>query len=282
MEPIFLIHNAARHYCLNGIANWKKRYAELCATGGNQVTKSDGSWEYTAEAYAIFPRYEVLEAILAEIETFSPTDFRSISEASALLAAAADTAETQFTRFDNEIALVSANDERRNFRTLVNSIRLDQCVKLPILPFRRVLTEQQHKQLHYALRSVWGNWYGGCADSKSPPANTTLHIAAMADPNSYTNLRTALIDHGINRVFELREWGCGYELAVELGGFTYTGAEGFWTAGDLSWMVYASHESSITFGGSWLIEQMRAALPSFNVYIYKGWDIAAYGIENGQ
>ena len=47
-------------------------------------------------------------------------------------------------------------------------------------------------------------------------------------------------------------------------------------SGTMNWMVYASHESSITFGGSWLIEGMRRCLPLFDKYLYRGWDLAAY------
>ncbi len=77
-------------------------------------------------------------------------------------------------------------------------------------------------------------------------------------------------------IFKLREHGDGYEIPVERAGLTYNGAKGFWTSHDLDWPVYASHESSITFGSHWLVEKMRAALPEFDRYIYKGWDRAAY------
>jgi hypothetical protein len=88
MDPIFLIHNAARHYCIDGFARWSQRYKELCTAGGNQVTESDGSWTYTVEAHGIFPRYQVLQAILAEIEGFIPADFKSVDEVRTILAAA--------------------------------------------------------------------------------------------------------------------------------------------------------------------------------------------------
>lgn len=276
MDPIFLIHNASRRFCIDGIAKWSERYKELCSTGGNQISKSDGSWTYTDEAYGIFPRYQVLKAILAEIEGFTPLDFKSVSEVRTMLATAADTAQDDFTQFDNEIAVAAVKGERGCVRTFILEIDPDQCAKIPALPFRRVLTEQDHKDLHSAFRAKWGTWYGGCADAQFLSETVTLHDAAMDDPNAYKNLHDAIHDQGINRVFELREWGSGYELDLELAGFTYTGAEGFWTSKDLNWMVYASHESSITFGGTWLVERMRSALPSFDRYIYKGWDLSAY------
>jgi len=67
-----------------------------------------------------------------------------------------------------------------------------------------------------------------------------------------------------------------YELDLVCASFTYNGAEGFWTQPDMSWMVQASHESSITFGGEWLLQAMKAALPEFDRYIYRGWDDTLY------
>lgn len=275
MDPIFLIHNAARHYCIEGIAKWSKQHEELCAARGDQVIRCDGSWKYTKDAYRVFPRYQVLMAILSEVERFIPADFKTESDARALLSTAAGTAESVFTKSDNEIAIDAMDEERAQFRKFIGSIELDACAALSPLPFRRVLAKEEHDALHSAFRAKWGNWYGGCAES-DPSDCVTLHVAAMDDPDSYSKLRKALIDRGITRVFELRESGNGYELDVEAAGFLYTGDEGFWTSGDLSWMVYASHESSITFGATWLVNQMRSALPGFERYIYKGWDLAAY------
>ena len=276
MDPIFLIHNAARHFCRDGIAKWSEEYKKLCSTGGHQIAKRDGGWTYTTEAYRIFPRYQVLQAILVEIEGFTPTDFKSVDEARSLIAVASETAENDCTQFDNPIAVAAVRDERGGVRTFIHSIEVDECAKFPPLPFRRGLGELEHERLHAAFAVKWGHWYGGCTDFKFLPSNVTLHIAAMDDPNSYVRLRQGLSDHGISRVFELREYGCGYELDVEVAGFTYNGAEGIWACSDLTWMIYCSHESSITFGGSWLIERMRAALPGFDRFIYKGWDLAAY------
>ena len=98
----------------------------------------------------------------------------------------------------------------------------------------------------------------------------------MCDSESYAKLSRILGDRGIARLFELREWGNGYELDLELASFTYTGAEGFWKSSDPSWMIYASHESSITFGGDWLIESVLLILPEFERYLYKGWDPKLY------
>ena len=98
----------------------------------------------------------------------------------------------------------------------------------------------------------------------------------METPAAYKCLRESIARTGVTRLLELREWGESAELDLEIASFLYNGAEGFWTTPDVAWMVYASHESSITFGGEWLIAAMRAVLPTFDKFVYKGWDLAAY------
>ena len=76
----------------------------------------------------------------------------------------------------------------------------------------------------------------------------TLHVEAMRQSESYERLRDVLIERSIRRVFELREYGDGFEIETDIATFAYDGAEGFWTGGDFGWLIYASHELSITFG----------------------------------
>lgn len=98
----------------------------------------------------------------------------------------------------------------------------------------------------------------------------------MATADDYNHVRAALASHGITRLFELREHGCGYEVDLGWANFAYNGAEGFWGEQNFGWMVQASHENSITFGGAWLVQAMRESLPKFEKFIYKGWDISKY------
>ena len=51
------------------------------------------------------------------------------------------------------------------------------------------------------------------------------------------------------------------ELAVEDLNPKYTGEEGSWSAPPWDRVLYASHESSITVGGQWLIEVVQSAWP---------------------
>jgi hypothetical protein len=279
MNPIEVLHNAARHCCTEQSAHWHREYAQLAAAGRERTTIRSGNGEYTKEAYGIFPRYQVLAAILGEVERFVPADFRSLEESRSLLALAGETAESQFTKYQNPVAVQAVQDERRRFVEFIRSADVHRLAGLPLLPFRRALVETEHCQLHASFRRRWGSWYGGFVDPANYPIEAvTLHVAAMDTPDAYDNLRCILRDQGIKRLLELREWGEGHELETADATFTYNGAEGFWTSGEMGWMIYASHESSITFGSPWLIDGMRRCLPSFDGYLYRGWDLTVYEI----
>jgi hypothetical protein len=277
MDDVAVLHHAARQFCIDRSKDWREAYASLTGEGRGRTMLLDGSLGYSVEALNLFPRIHVADAILAEVEQFTPADFASLSNARQLLAAAADTAESELTRFADDVARVAAADERQRFAAYIGGVD-PSTISLQPLPFRRSLGTVEHQRWHTALQSRWGRWYGGCATCRPPGAETaTVHVSAMDVSDSYALLASGLVQAGNERIIELREYGHGYEVATDVVGFKYTGAEGFWTSADLSWLVYASHEASITFGGRWLIERMRAILPEFERYIYKGYELSRYG-----
>jgi hypothetical protein len=277
VDPIEALHHAARQYCIEHAAIWHKRYSELGATGRSTVPIPGAKSTYSEEAYDIFPRYQTLAAIQNEVERFLPADFNSLAEARLMLALAGETAQSLFTQQTDATAIAADADERRQFASFICSVDESRLSQQQRLPYRRVPGTGEHKKLHNAVTEKWGQWYGGCCDDRFANSQVvTLHDAAMDHPDSYPRLRASLREHGVAHVLELREYGDGYEIPVESADFTYNGAEGFWMSDNLDWLVYASHESSITFASTWLVEKMRAALPEFERYIYKGWDRAAY------
>lgn len=277
MDAIEVLHNAARRFCGEQYEEWVRRYAELSAGRGEGMTLRAGTMDYSDEAWGLFPRYNVWDAIRSDVERFVPADFRSLDELRAMLEAAGETARNSFTDFKHPIAVRAGAEERARFVDFARTADVAGLAGLPRLPFRRVLGQAEHGELHAAFVRRWGRWYGGEVDGPGVrPEAVTIHVEAMEAPGAYDHLRGVLRGRGVGRLLELREWGDGYELDTETAGFTYTGAEGFWTAREMEWMVYASHESSITFGGAWLAGTMRAALREFDRYLYRGWDLAAY------
>ena len=84
-------------------------------------------------------------------------------------------------------------------------------------------------------------------------------------------VRDILLRHGIERLWELRKFqgedDPEYELSITLLEPYYNGTEGYWSSGDLDWLLYASHEDSLTVAG-WLLPELQARWPSWQTH---GW-----------
>jgi hypothetical protein len=85
----------------------------------------------------------------------------------------------------------------------------------------------------------------------------------------HEKVRQILISHSLLAVYELREGGTGEMVAVEDLEFYYSSLEGYWTFSDYSWLIYASHESSITFAGVWLLDEIKKAWPNWKNCVYR-------------
>jgi hypothetical protein len=95
------LHTAARRYSQERAVLWQQRYSQLSQAGRDQF-EGKGSRRYSEEALAIFPRYNVLDAILTEVERFVPNDFRTLEEAREILILSGRTAESLLTKAPQE------------------------------------------------------------------------------------------------------------------------------------------------------------------------------------
>lgn len=74
----------------------------------------------------------------------------------------------------------------------------------------------------------------------------------------------------MSRVWELRELETDTNKEIDLALLepVYTGAEGYWTDASLDWLVYASHESSVTVAGERLLPELRRRWPDWRRHLY--------------
>ena len=49
------------------------------------------------------------------------------------------------------------------------------------------------------------------------------------------------------------------------------GREALWTSERMDWVLRASHESSVTLGGSWLIGLVKQHWPEWQDHLYRGF-----------
>lgn len=269
METGVAVHTLARRYCQERYTHWAERYAGIVQRGRDR--ESDG-YHYTPEALATFPRYNILNAIRIELERIDSAELRDFDAAKELVARAGETANDDFTRKPiGEIEQLALAEERAAFCGYVRSLSPADLGTVEPLPFRRVLPADESKAVWARLRERWHipacYWY--------PLADCVLPGLAAFDASAFSEgappdrLQVVLGRRGVGRVWELREYGPEYEQEVSLFDPHYNGAEGYWSSGALDWIVYASHESSVTIGG-WLLDEVKVLWPAWQTHLWRG------------
>ena len=185
---------------------------------------------------------------------------------------AGETANHHFTRKPiGEIDQRATAEERTAFCDFIRGLSHSDMSAVEPLPFRRVFAADESEAVWARLRERWqipaGYWY--------PLANCTLAGVVAFDAAAFNEgapadrLQGILQRRGVERVWELREYGPDYEQEVSLFNPHYNGAEGYWSSGALDWIVYASHESSVTVGG-WLLGEVQALWPGWQARLWRG------------
>ena len=153
------LHTAIRRYCINRHHYWTENYQKLNAA------EKGFSFEngYSNEALATFPRYNVLNAILTEIERHRPTDFSSYEEAKEFFILAIKEAQDIFTKPSNgEIQNRVMNEERELLCKHISQLRDEDLSIIEPLYYRRVLSQAESNEISAKLKTIWnvdGYWY---------------------------------------------------------------------------------------------------------------------------
>jgi len=259
------LHSAARQYCEERHTFWMDEYSKICKAGRARVGRS-----YTKEALSVFPRYNVLSAILEEIERFVPEDFSDLNEARSLIAESGRTAKSSFTEPPHGKTEKQVMDEERaSFIRYISEISEKSLESIQSLPFRKVLSAKESTEKWNLIKDAWevpkGCWYP-LTDKK--PSNMEAFQDEYFERNiSNDTLISFFKNRGITRFWELREYGAEYEMAIEIFEPYYNGAEGFWTSSSLDWIMYCSHESSVSIGG-WLLDAVKQNWPDWEKYLW--------------
>ena len=261
------LQTAARRYCIGRNQFWWDVYAK-------QADRKIGE-DNSPEAYAAFPRYNVLNAILEDVETITTADYHSIQELKDLLVISGVSAQAMLTNPPpNAIASDAMDEERRMFFEFIQGITREQLRIVEPLFYRRRLREIEADPIKSAFVQRWGANGKCCYPLTKEPAEKVraFNVAVFEEHVGYEGLRSMLLDHGIQRLWELREFGPCFEIEVEHMDPTYTGAEGYWSSGSFDWMIYASHEDSLTFGG-WVLTSIKDEWPAWREHLFSSpWD----------
>ncbi|MER7279454.1 hypothetical protein ABT369_33940 [Dactylosporangium sp. NPDC000244] len=247
MDPTTL-HWASRRYLTTRYGGLLSAYGRLPNSG-----RQANGYDYTTEAKRIFPRYNVVDAMLMEVERPDPDRLPAVDVVAGLLVAAAERAHSPFTKppYD-EVEAQAVADERRRFAAKVRQWSAQPDFRAGPVPYRRVLTPEESSAWRTSLQRRWGVqqglWYP-LLSGPVPHGVLVLTGASMWEDDGVEAVRRVLRALGRPRVVELREDGVAYLLDVEIVAPRYTTLEGFWTDEQHDWIAYASHEGTVAFGG---------------------------------
>lgn len=185
--------------------------------------------------------------MLIEIERFVPTDFLSVEEMREMLCLAV-----------SNVAAEGMAEKQAVTRFLEFLKDLEPSQPVELLPYRRVLGQLEERRLVQALEARWGRWYGGDCDrahSNDVVSIDQTETSIFEEPGSYDRMRevVARLENGA-RLYEINEWGPSYEQDVACSSFCKS--ESFCFPPGCDWMVYSSHESSLTLAGGALLQAL--------------------------
>ena len=195
-----------------------------------------------------------MSAILTDVEQLDPDALPEFAELTELLILSGHTAQSIFTeKPSSKIEATAIADERQRFADAISELASGQLPEMPELPYRRVLSIAEVKSLWQRAEARWGtsgSYFYPLADS-TDPSLTAFDATAFDRQFPPESLRDIVRDQSSSRIFELREYGDeNYLLSLGVWEPYYSGAEGFWFPESFDWIMYASHEDSITTGGT--------------------------------
>ncbi|HEY8290893.1 MAG TPA: hypothetical protein VIG44_00325 [Thermomicrobiales bacterium] len=264
MDDVVALYTAAWRYVTGHAQNLRTRYFD-------RINEPD-------PPFAVWPRIAVLDALLVDIESVMPDQFSSLDGLRDYLLLAGATATSPRTKEYSSVATDLIDKERHYFRTYITNLTATDLHKITPLPYWRRLSAIESESVWDILNQRWRtcngrSWYP--LKAEAPSGVIAFQAAWFHHVISDEYLRSLLSNHRIKRCWELYEDGWACEMAVELLSTHhghYEALECYATAGEMDWLIYASHESSITVAGDWLLEAVKAEWPEWEQHLYTGWD----------
>lgn len=237
----------ARKYCIDNYSFWINKYA----------TERSGSYKYTDKDYNIFPRYHVLEAILQDVETFVGQHFNSIEDCkNELILISKNSQNKLVSPVPNDIEKNAIQEERGKFAKYIESLTDEDFKVTDKLPYKRKLRNEESNQIRQKLLETWnfgGNYWHPIGD-KSPNPTIFLMLNCLTELDIEEIIKKIAVNTE-KKLYIFNEYREDYE--IEIDSLSIDLSETICFDKTYNWVIYCSHEMTITFGGDWLIDFVR-------------------------
>ena len=248
---------------------WADRYDEIRAAGRDRKGRG-----YSDEALSTFPRYLILDAMLEQFERYRPSEFASLENAKAFLREIANEANLD-ERFSEGLERKAIEEERVLINQFIKEQTASGLINVAPLFYRRVMSEIEENAIRSRLKERWGieSGYWFPLSDDRPDDVEAFQDKHFESEVGTEKLVTLLQARGVTRVWEIGEGNRRYEVDVSHiePYYYYSGQECFWGDDSFNWIIYASHEGSITIGG-WLLAEVKAAWSNWNERVWTSYD----------
>lgn len=267
MTVIEKLITSARHYCKDNFVFWADKYQKESSGNNNPYSDND---------YNIFPRYNVLTAIQQGVETLVGQDFQSFESCKQQLVDFGLKSHSIFTIDSNDelhllgesgkyksttgrqnpIAKKAMAEERTKFIEFINSRTTENISQVKPMPYRHRLTDQEMILVRKQLADVWnydGDYWNPLDDKCSKETVFVTEDNLTEDDNR--KIVEFIVANSSKRLFVVTEDRIDYE--IELDSFNLDLYETIVTDKSFSWVIYGSHEDTLTFGGTELVDFIK-------------------------
>ncbi len=277
MDEQMALYTAARRYCMARAPGLNPFYAEQQYRDRGLMLKREEHLIAWLNGRGTAVQLELLGEILFQIEQLMPDAFSSPEALRAWLIYIVREARPVSEDLDEER---EKNKERAFFQTYLEALSKDDLRAIAPLPYRRVLQDREVARIWQRIEHRWGitanmHWYP-LHDVALPPHVVALQEEWFAYALPPDVVREVLLQNGIRRVWELAEgdYPNQYEIDVAFLVLWSGGLEHCWTSEQMDWLIYTSHEHSITLCGEWLLKRVERIWPGWKEHIYTDYRYA--------
>lgn len=298
------LHTAARRYCYD-------RLPALAPASAERVYRDQAARQLWDETEGVTAQWEVIPAILFEIEQVSPEEFPTIEVLRTYLMHIGQTAVREDNIDDREAGegedvfdldvIEAATDEdlladlfpddeddtenpedvaqeiaqeRLLFCRYVQNLSGEDLRSVQPLFYRRILTEEETHQLRQRVFQRWKispeefSWWPIVGET-APSNVLAFNDFEFSEHVPLEALRAVLAEHGARRIYALDEDG-NHNYEIDVDAFVplrESAGEQYYTSEHLAWVIYLSHEDSITIAGEPVLQFVQEVWPDWSEYL---------------